>query len=163
MADSVDTPSLPEIHPSRRAALAGIAGGLATATAVAAGVAMSPASIASVTDEKVMSTPEEWAAAPFEPVDLLESLPSNEKVINPHVMTMRIAAAMLRWDKATLVEKLPELIALEQDGGLDVFADFQDSRKFFEGLASLCETAAMRVLIAGSVIEVNGGWDEAVS
>ena len=74
---------------------------------------------------------------------------------------MRIAAVLLTWDKATLVERLPEILALsDEDGGLDPLKDFLESQKFFEGLAHVCEAAQLRVLVAGSFIEVNGGWPE---
>ena len=53
MADSVDTTSLPEIHPSRRSALVGLAGALTVATGITAAVAVRGAKGEEAKDAKV--------------------------------------------------------------------------------------------------------------
>jgi len=153
MADQTHTQTRPDSH-SRRAALAGIAGSLAAATAAVAGVTVSTVVEPGVERPKhLASTLEMLAAGSFEAVEVGSLL---HEIDDPHVQTWMIAAMILSLDKAKLVDAMPKLLNVHGNE-FGFLNDFEESRQFFAFLAESCYAAKLRVVSAYAVIELNEG------
>ena len=139
---------------TRRAVMAGLAAapvaGLPGVTAEAAAAVNG--------DEKPM-TAEDFAAAEFEPwpADLLALCepPNNdewtEMSLN-HLIFIRIAWANLHQTKEVLIDGLRDL---DGDAGNALFDGFTAAIKLHKQAVKILEAAQLRILVAGSFLEVN--------
>jgi hypothetical protein len=109
------------------------------------------------------ATAEQWAATDFEAwthADDEWTPPTNEEwrqIAKTHLVTVRLAWALLYRTKAQLVEGLREL------GDEDVnrmMSDFMSALHFFESTAKILKLAETRIICAGTVLEVEDGADD---
>jgi hypothetical protein len=83
----------------------------------------------------------------FEPIaGLVDKLPTNEEMINPLLVTVRIAACILEMSKTELVERLPGILDAEEDCG--VFRRMDENHEALKALAAIIETAMFRMAVA---------------
>jgi hypothetical protein len=114
-------------------------------------------------DDKRPATAEEWASINFEPwahADDEWTPPTNEEwreAAKTHLVTVRLAWAMLYRTKAELVEGLKDL---GDECGNQMMDDFASAIHFFESTAKILNLAQTRIICAGTVLEVEGGADD---
>jgi hypothetical protein len=99
-------------------------------------------------------TLEQAAAIDFEPWqnDPAYKLPTLEEIGNPHLIRCRLAYGIMHKTK-------PDLANLFSGGAesrtivlrlIEVGGDLEESRKFFEAMATLIEGARLRLIVAGA-------------
>ena len=108
------------------------------------------------------------AATKFDPIDLDLSKTMTNEQLGKWMVPVRVAALHLRMTKPAMIDVVRALSAddsLEDEGGsiFQLYDSMQEAKKTFEGLAEICETASVRLLVAaGNVaIEHDGREPEA--
>jgi hypothetical protein len=113
--------------------------------------------------ENKPATAEQWAAIDFEPWTHAAdewTPPTNvewHEIGENHLVTVRLAWALLYRTKDQLVEGLRELGEKDVNRMMD---DFMSATHFFESTAKILNLAQTRIICAGTVIEVEDGADD---
>ncbi|MFI5013223.1 MAG: hypothetical protein ACHQAY_12845 [Hyphomicrobiales bacterium] len=100
-----------------------------------------------------LATIEDYAAGNFEPFDIRDSIPSNERwaeMGNPHLIVLRLAALVCSKSKPQLVAmaRKPNAPSMNQD----FIERFEESKKLFTVFADLLDRAWTRTMSAVSVV-----------
>ncbi|MDR3425511.1 MAG: hypothetical protein P4M13_10655 [Alphaproteobacteria bacterium] len=109
------------------------------------------------------ATDEQWASIDFEPWTHAAdewTPPTNVEwyeVAKTHLITVRLAWALLYRSKDQLVEGLREL---DEEDGNKMMSDFISAIHFFESTAKILKLAETRIICAGTVLEVEDGADD---
>ena len=81
------------------------------------------------------------AAIEFVPYELMGGLPSNAEMLNPHMVSVRIAAAVVARTKAELIAKY------DFETYKEMLDSLEATKNLFEGLTELQGAASARALI----------------
>ena len=123
---------------------------------IASGAAFAlPTAAIAETDDKPL-TAEFCASLEFDPWVDCQKPPTNEqwiKAINPYLVSARIAWATCQKTKPELV-KVIDGLGEDEEVWDEFYKGFKDAQQFFQYFHDLFEKAELRIICAGSVIEL---------